>query len=57
MVGERRTFSENMLIEEVSKVRRLDQPLYFDPKELERLATSKTIINYLIKNGYKIDLA
>lgn len=51
-----RTLSENMIIEEGERVSRLRQPLYFDPKELERLATSKTIINFLQRNGYKVDI-
>lgn len=51
-----RTLSESMLFEEASKVRGSTQPSYLNQEELERLATSKTIINFLERNGYKVDI-
>jgi len=55
MTGERRTLSENMLIEQGTNAGRSSQPSYFEPT-LEDLAASKTIINFLKQNDYKVDI-
>ena len=55
MTSERRTLWDNMLREEAMRASRSPEPSYFEPT-LEDLATSKTIINFLRKNGYKVDI-